>query len=277
MLIYTAYIFTSTLSVFCYIRACWRYGADSYAMSAIVSFGRLVWPQLSVLIYTAYIFTSTLSVFCYIRACWRYGADSYAMSAIVSLCLRLMLLLGFALGYGCAQLPNSEPLVRTGVMVAVCVYMLLFVIVVWHFKISRRKAEPQVVVQKVVQSFDEPLVRTGVMVAVCVYMLLFVIVVWHFKISRRKAEPQVVVQKVVQSFEEANDARLNAIMARYGLTGRERDVYASLLKGGTAKSIASELGISHYTVQGYIQGLYSKLGVNKKEQAVELFYGFEEE
>ena len=187
-------------------------------------------PQLSVLIYTAYIFTSTLSVFCCIRACWRYGADSYAMSAIVSLCLRLMLLLGFALGYGCAQLPNSEPLVRTGVMVAVCVYMLLFVIVVWHFKISRRKAEPQ-----------------------------------------------VVVQKVVQSFEEANDARLNAIMARYGLTGRERDVYASLLKGGTAKSIASELGISHYTVQGYIQGLYSKLGVNKKEQAVELFYGFEEE
>ncbi len=186
-------------------------------------------PQLSVLIYTAYIFTSTLSVFCYIRACWRYGADPYAMSAIVSLCLRLMLLLGFALGYGCAQLPNSEPLVRTGVMVAVCVYMLLFVIVVWHFKSSRRKEEPQ-----------------------------------------------VVVQKVVQSFEEANDARLNAIMARYGLTGRERDVYASLLKGGTAKSIASELGISHYTVQGYIQGLYSKLGVNKKEQAVELFYGFEE-
>lgn len=187
-------------------------------------------PQLSVFIYAAYIFTSTLTVFYYVRACWRYGADPYAMSAIVSLCLRLMLLLGFVLGYGCAQLPDSEPLVRTGVMVAVCVYMLLFVIVVWHYKSSRRAVEPQ-----------------------------------------------VVVRKVVQSFEEANDARMNAITSRYGLTGRERDVYASLLKGGTAKSIASELGISHYTVQGYIQGLYSKLGVNKKEQAVELFYGFEEE
>lgn len=185
-------------------------------------------PQLSVLIYAAYIFTSTLTTFCYIRACWRCDADVYAMSSLVSLALRLMLLLGFALGHGCARLPNSEPLVRTGVMVAVCVYMLLFVIVVWHYKIARRPSEPQ-----------------------------------------------VVVRQVVQSFEEANDARLNALMACFGLTPRERDVYASLLRGGTAKSIAAELGISHYTVQGYVQSLYAKLGVNKKEQAVGLFYSFE--
>ena len=189
--------------------------------------GESMGPQLSVLIYTAYIFTTTLATFCYIRAAWRYGADPYRLSAMVHLASRIMLVLGFAIGYGCAQLPHSEPLVRTGIVVAVCVYMLLFVVIVSYFKASRDKAQPQ-----------------------------------------------VVVEKVVQSFEEANSLRLDALAESYGLTGRERDVYAFLLKGGTAKSIASELGLSHYTVQGYIQGLYAKLGVNKKEQAVELFYAY---
>lgn len=191
--------------------------------------GESMGPQLSVLIYTAYIFTSTLATFCYVRSAWRYGADPYRLSALVHLASRIMLVIGFAIGYGCAQLPHSEPLVRTGIVVAVCVYMLLFVVIVSYFKTSRAKAQPQ-----------------------------------------------VVVKKVVQSFEEANSLRLDTLAEAYGLTGRERDVYAFLLKGGTAKSIAGELGLSHYTVQGYIQGLYTKLGVNKKEQAVELFYDYQE-
>ena len=44
-----------------------------------------------------------------------------------------------------------------------------------------------------------------------------------------------------------------------------------LLQGGSAKSIAERLSLSPNTVQGHIQNLYGKLGVNKKDQATGLF------
>ena len=186
--------------------------------------GHLAGPQLSVAIYTAYIFTSPLASFWYIVSCRTFRADIYQVAACVQLLARCTLMAGLGIGYACAQTPGGEPLMRTGVVVAICVYLLLVVIVYGGFRSS----------------------------------------------SQKRAE--VVVRRVPESFEEASKHKIDSLAERYGLTRRECDVYVSLLKGGTAKSIAEQLSLSPYTVQGHIQNLYAKLGVNKKEQALELFY-----
>jgi DNA-binding CsgD family transcriptional regulator len=147
------------------------------------------------------------------------------VAAVVHLLTRVSLLAGLALGYACAQISDGEPLIRTGVAVAVCVYVLLAFIVLWCFRASRRAAHVE-----------------------------------------------VVVERVPESFEDASRERMEALADARGLTPRECDVYLLLLKGGTAKTIAGELGVSPYTVQGHVQSLYGKLGVNKKEQAIEMFY-----
>jgi DNA-binding CsgD family transcriptional regulator len=192
---------------------------------ALPFLGESVGEPLSVLIYTAYIFTSVLSSYCYITASAREHGDVCLVAAVVHLLTRVSLLAGLALGYACAQISDGEPLIRTGVAVAVCVYVLLAFIVLWCFRASRRAAHVE-----------------------------------------------VVVERVPESFEDASRERMEALADARGLTPRECDVYLLLLKGGTAKTIAGELGVSPYTVQGHVQSLYGKLGVNKKEQAIEMFY-----
>ena len=44
-----------------------------------------------------------------------------------------------------------------------------------------------------------------------------------------------------------------------------------LARGNTAASIAKGLHISTSTAQGYIKTLYVKLGVNRKQQVIDLF------
>ena len=58
---------------------------------------------------------------------------------------------------------------------------------------------------------------------------------------------------------------------RYQLSPRERDVLVGLAQGHTAAAIAESLHLSTSTAQGYIKSLYVKLGVNKKQQVIDLF------
>lgn len=57
----------------------------------------------------------------------------------------------------------------------------------------------------------------------------------------------------------------------FGLTSRERDVLVGLAHGNTAASIADDLYLSTSTVQGYVKTVYAKLGVNRKQQVIDLF------
>jgi len=52
------------------------------------------------------------------------------------------------------------------------------------------------------------------------------------------------------------------------LTPREREVLRSIGRGLTTRQIGTELGISHRTAQSHIAGLYTKLGVGSRVQAV---------
>ena len=54
----------------------------------------------------------------------------------------------------------------------------------------------------------------------------------------------------------------------YNLSEREKDVLKSLVDGNSYKMVAAELGISIDTVRTHIRGIYEKLQVNSKSEAV---------
>ncbi len=74
-----------------------------------------------------------------------------------------------------------------------------------------------------------------------------------------------------ETFEEKVAAQVNELVSTCGLSPRERDVLVGLARGNTAASIAKGLHISTSTAQGYIKTLYVKLGVNRKQQVIDLF------
>jgi DNA-binding NarL/FixJ family response regulator len=49
-----------------------------------------------------------------------------------------------------------------------------------------------------------------------------------------------------------------------GLTGREVDVLQRMVRGGTTREIAQDLGLSPKTVDNHIQSIYGKTGVNTR-------------
>lgn len=64
-------------------------------------------------------------------------------------------------------------------------------------------------------------------------------------------------------------ARCEAIGEEYYLSQREIEVMQLFMQGYTMSSIAKELFISENTVKTHTRRLYSKLGINKKQQHVQ--------
>ena len=68
-------------------------------------------------------------------------------------------------------------------------------------------------------------------------------------------------------------ARCEAIGEEYYLSQREIEVMQLFMQGYTMSSIAKELFISENTVKTHTRRLYSKLGINKKQQLFNLVNG----
>lgn len=117
-------------------------------------------------------------------------------------------------------------------------------------------------------------VHLSIVCVVCVYVLGMVVLLWGYRNLREKDATQVVevvVERVPETFAQAQTERIEELVATYELSPRERDVLIGLAQGNTAASIAEGLHISTSTAQGYIKTLYVKLGVNKKQQVIDLF------
>jgi len=68
-----------------------------------------------------------------------------------------------------------------------------------------------------------------------------------------------------------NEANMDAVKRKYGITQREAEITKLLLQGKSNKEIADKLCIAHHTVKNHVYRLYQKLEVNKRYQLVNLF------
>src|SRR5437773_1970568 len=76
----------------------------------------------------------------------------------------------------------------------------------------------------------------------------------------------MIAKKVVEYFQKrksSNDAE--------NLTKREHEIVTLLAKGLQDKEIAEMLGLSFFTVRGYIKNIYEKLHVRSRAEAVAKF------
>ena len=76
-----------------------------------------------------------------------------------------------------------------------------------------------------------------------------------------------IARKVVQYFNQRGGSGAEVEK----LSGREREVLEHLARGGSYKEIASALSVSIDTVRAHIKGIYSKLHVHSRGEAVARF------
>ena len=69
---------------------------------------------------------------------------------------------------------------------------------------------------------------------------------------------------------QPNAEQPESFASRYGLTPREAQALACLLKGHSQQRIQEELGISKGTASFHIQNVYAKCGVHSRQELIDL-------
>lgn len=242
-------------------------------------FGESLGSPLSSVIYAAYVFTSILTMFCYVEASRAAGADPYQVTTLVGAGVRIMLMIGLGLGYFISNHVEAETYMQLTIVVVASVYFLGIVIVLWGYLNSRNRKKRDAALaaeQAEALAQAEALVQAEALAKAEALAQAEAAIQAE---SRAKAEALAQAEAALQAktaaqnerYEESISLKVQELTTTYSLTNRERDVLVGLSKGNSAARIAEDLFISTSTAQGYIKSLYAKLGVNKKQQVLDLF------
>jgi DNA-binding CsgD family transcriptional regulator len=75
--------------------------------------------------------------------------------------------------------------------------------------------------------------------------------------------------RVAVIVEPAHPSRITQLlMSAYGLTEREQEVTRLVLQGASTSQIATNLTVSHHTVQQHLKGIFDKIGVRSRRDLV---------
>ena len=103
----------------------------------------------------------------------------------------------------------------------------------------------------------------GYLMTVAVVLILSARDVWDLFVARPPLE-------IAATQESSLDERVEALSASWGLTQREREVFAYLAIGRTQPWVAERLGISENTVNSHVRHLYAKSGVRSRQALLDL-------
>ena len=70
---------------------------------------------------------------------------------------------------------------------------------------------------------------------------------------------------------------LESIVKKHGLTSREKEVAAFLIRGRSLPYLEKELGISHGTANAHMQKIYRKLDIHSRQELLDAFQSVEKE
>ena len=73
-----------------------------------------------------------------------------------------------------------------------------------------------------------------------------------------------------KDFSEAFQDQCNNLSSQFGLTEREREIFAMLARGRNARFIMEEFVLSRNTVKSHIKHIYAKLGVHSQQELIDL-------
>lgn len=234
-------------------------------------FGSVFGKATSALLYSAYLFTSMLSMFCCIRACQKTHDSIYGVISVFSLALRLLLVVGLSLGWWLGTLQDAENFMNISLACVICIYFLGLVLVIRNA--SKKFKFQQDITEENTESVVPKNTSYSFSYAVSAEFQEAHMSEAHAeqeKVRIADCENKLEPNALENTAQSVVESRLDELVHAYGLTNRERDVLAGLAQGNTAASIATDLCLSTSTVQSYTKTLYAKLGLNKKQQVIDL-------
>ena len=150
------------------------------------------------------------------------------------------------------------------------------------FVLSTVTATVQLTVRVLVWAMGAPVVALSSIAAGAVLVLACVLSALAFACGRDREADVAEGEAAACGFDGAREQwqaavtrKLEAFSASMGLSPRETDVFARLLTGATAPRIGEELGLTTGTVKTHISHIYRKLLVNTRQQAIDVFDGFD--
>lgn len=118
-----------------------------------------------------------------------------------------------------------------------------------------------------------PMVNYAGAVLFIVYLVVTLVVT---AASGQKVSPAYddqLKEREQQGFERFLESRCAQLSEEYGLTPRERDIVLLLGRGHSYAYVAGELGVSENTVRTHVRNMYRKLGIQSREELLEVVHG----